>query len=331
MNKNFTRLLSATLVVAGLGLPGLARAQATYTQISLTGFNQDVIANGSGAATTSTTYDLDGSNGAAFVLMAPNFVNPSGAAPTRSLPANGVITSAVTTGVTYQLAPYTGNNDLRIPLTGSSTAGTGTLTFASPRAANTIYVLVTSGAAPSTVTPTVTFTDGTTQVFTSQTVLDWFDGANPVVMGLGRVGRTAASGIENLTTNPRLYQMTLPIAAANQSKLVQSISFNKTSTTGVLNVLAATVLDVPLSSRAPKAGVVLQAVPNPARETITLRVDKAAKQATATLLDLTGRELQAAPVHNQQASFALTALPAGVYLVRYQNEIGSQTIKVVKE
>lgn len=331
MSQTSTQLLTAMLTALGLSLPGLTQAQNTYTQVALTGFNQDVIANGSGASTTSTTYDLDGTNGAGFVLIAPNFVSPSGATPTRYLPANGLITNAITSGVTYQLAPYTGNNSLRIPATSGNIVGSGTISFATPRAANTIYLLVTSGGGVSNVTPTVTFTDGTTQLFSAQTVLDWFDGANAVMSGVGRVGRTATSGIENLATNPRLYQMTLALTAANYGKQVQSIAFNKTSTTGVLNILAATVLDVPLATRGPKAGVTLQAVPNPATETVTLRVDKADRHATAQLLDLTGRQLQTAPVQNQQASFRLTALPAGVYLARYQNELGSQTIKVVKE
>lgn len=331
MIKTSTPLFTAALLAFGLSLPGLTHAQTSYTQVALTGFNQDVVANGSGASTASTTYDLDGTNGAGFVLLAPNFVSPSGATPTRYLPANGLITNAVTSAVSYQLAAYTGNNSLRIPATSGNIAGSGTISFATPRAANTIYLLVTSGGGPSTVTPTVTFTDGSTQVFSAQTVLDWFDGANAVVTGIGRVGRTATSGIENLTTNPRLYQMTLALTAANYTKQVQSISFNKTSTSGVLNILAATVQDVALATRAPKAGVTLQAVPNPASETVTLRVDRTDRQASAQLLDLTGRTLQTAPVQDQQASFRLSGLPAGVYLARYQNELGSQTVKVVKE
>ncbi|MCC3158350.1 T9SS type A sorting domain-containing protein [Hymenobacter sp. 15J16-1T3B] len=36
-------------------------------------------------------------------------------------------------------------------------------------------------------------------------------------------------------------------------------------------------------------------------------------------------------MQNLQASFRQSPLPAGVYLVRYQSELGSHTIRVVKQ
>lgn len=168
MKKNLTAILLAA--AAGLLTAPAALAQVTYAPVSLTGFTADVVANGSGTAISSTTNDVDG--GAVnnrFCFMAPDFVNPAGASPTVYLPATGLITSvaAGTTGLTFQLAPYTGNNSLRI-----QGVGTGSLALATPRAAQEVYVLAVSGNMASTVTMTVNFTDNTTEVFPAQTVAD---------------------------------------------------------------------------------------------------------------------------------------------------------------
>jgi len=319
------------LFAAGLQGGALAQAQIITVPVSVTGFNQDVVANGSGTTLSSTTYDMDGSGGNGYCFMAPGFINPAGQAPITFFPASGVVASAVTSGLTFQLASYSANNSLRIPLTGSGVSGTGILTFATPRTAADVYVLWTSGGAASTVTPTITFTDGTTQVFASQTVFDWYNGTSPALMGFGRVSRNAASAIENLTTNPRLYQTRLVITSTNYAKPIQSVSFNKTSTAGVLNVMALSVTASPLAVRNGQAQVAMQAYPNPATEALTLQVDAAERQATAQLLDLTGRELQTAAVKNQQAVFSIGSLSAGVYMVRYRSESGTKTLKVVKE
>lgn len=53
------------------------------------------------------------------------------------------------------------------------------------------------------------------------------------------------NAIQNNTTDPRLYQLRLPIPAASYTKQVQRVEFNKTSTTGTLNVMAITVTAPP--------------------------------------------------------------------------------------
>lgn len=331
MKRNSTRFIEMALFAAGIAGAPVAQAQLVTVPVIVTGFNQDVVANASGTTLVSTTYDVDGSAGTGYCFMAPGFINSAGQVPTTFLPANGLIASAATTGLSFQLASYSSNNSLRIPLTGSGVAGTGALTFATPRTAADVYVLWTSGGSASTVTPTVTFTDGTTQVFTSQTVSDWYDGASPARSGLGRVSRNAASTIENISNNPRLYQTRLIITSTNYAKQIQSVSFNKTSTAGVLNVMALSVTASPLAVRNGQAQVAMQAYPNPATNVLTLQVDGAERHAAAQLLDLTGRELQVVAVKNQQAAFSMSSLSAGVYLVRYSSETGTKTLKVVKE
>ena len=208
-----------------------AFSQTTLTPVALTGFTADVIANGSGTVASSTSHDLDG---ASYALAASNYVNPSNLSPTTGLPATGAIPGQGTPVVPFQLEPYTGNNSLRI-----ETPGTGTLTFSTPRSADQLYILLTSGSGISVVTITVNFTDASTQVLSAQSVGDWFGGATYAIRGISRVSR-ATNTIENPANDPRLYQLPLTIAAANTGKLIQSITFNKTSTTGVLNVFGVT-------------------------------------------------------------------------------------------
>lgn len=217
----------------------MLKANAAYVPITVTGYNADVVANGAGPATVSSPQDVDGAN---YAFMAPDY-NPSGSIfPTRFLPATGLITSAVTTtpGLTYQLASYSGNNSLRL---GSSASGT--LTFTTPTAAGEVYVLATGGSGAVTTNITVTFTDASTQVFNSQSVGDWYGGANYAILGLGRVNKTN-DGIDNNTNDPRLYQLKLTLLAANYTKQIASISFtNANASAGAfLNVMGISINDV---------------------------------------------------------------------------------------
>jgi len=232
------------LLLAGSGLLAgpVAQAQTTYAPVMVTGFNADVVANGSGTAISSTTNDVDG--GAAnnrFCFMAPDFVNPAGASPTVYLPATGTITSVNTStpGLAFQLAPYTGNNSLRI-----QGVGNGSLVLGNARPAQEVYVLAVSGNQASTVTMTVNFSDNTSEVFAAQTVADWFAGSGFAIQGIGRVNRDN-NAIQNNTTDPRLYQLRLTLPASSYTKQVQSVDFNKTSTTGTLNVMAISITAPP--------------------------------------------------------------------------------------
>ncbi len=236
MQKTLTRLLGTVLSVVGLA--GMAEAQTTYAPVPVTGFTNDVIANGTGTVISSTTSDMDnGAVGNRFCFVAANYVSPTGATPVNSLPATGIINSAATPGITYKLESYAANNSLRITATG----GTGTLTFntPSPQSAAYVYLMGASGNGASTFTATVNFTDGTTQVFTGRTLADWFGGANPVVQGVGRVNYD--SNALQSGTDPRIYEVQLSLLATNYGKPIQSIGITKTSAVGSLNILAVSV------------------------------------------------------------------------------------------
>lgn len=215
------------------GVLGAQRADAIFVPVPLTGFTQDVIANGVGLPTTSTTSAFDNT---AFCLVAQNYkASATGPSPTAFLPNSGTINSVATTGLSFQLADYSTENSLRLVANGSS----GTLVFAT-NYIGTVYVLGATGDGASTATITVNFTDNTSQSFTGQAFPDWFNGTGFAIQGIGRVGRTNGA-LEAPSGNPRLYQKQLTLSAANLSKIIASVTVTKTTAAGWLNILAVSV------------------------------------------------------------------------------------------
>jgi len=209
-----------------------------YEVIPVTGFNQDVIAEGVGTgsnhqanATTTITFDSLNYSGASHVMYAKNFrgdKNPS-TAPPYGLVDNGFIISSSNNNIRYQLANYTGNNALRL----AGLNSTGTLTFATPGCYSALSILASSGQGASTFTVTLNFTDGTTNSSYSFTVADWYNGSNYAIQGIGRVNKTPDGSGETYdqfdgdATNPRLYDCTLTITGADLGKLLKSITITK--------------------------------------------------------------------------------------------------------
>ncbi|SFQ47135.1 GEVED domain-containing protein [Flavobacterium akiainvivens] len=194
----------------------------------ITGYNFDIIANGVGNASQSSGIGLDEVNSRALVSL--DFqATATSALPTYGLPVNGVINSAASAGVSYQLANYTGPNALYLTpsyVTGSAnTASTGTLSFQAQNA-EVVYILSAAAGGGSSNLPftaTVNFSDGTNQQ-ASLNAKDWYNGTNFAIKGIGRVNRTN-NNLEGDAENPRLYEHTIALTAANQTKTITGITF----------------------------------------------------------------------------------------------------------
>ena len=195
--------------------------------LSLSGFNQDVIANGTGAANASTTQPLDDHS---FVYYASGYNNGSTTGP-YGLPSSGAFTSAQTSSRSYQLASYSGSNSL--VLSSGATYGSatqGTLSFAtnqnSPYA--TLYVVGTTGNGTGTVNYTVNFSDNTTYTG-SMSFPDWF--LNPATASaqraLGNLDRVsyANPGSFDNGQNFNLFEAPINIPLASQTKAFTSVKF----------------------------------------------------------------------------------------------------------
>lgn len=237
MKRRLQNLFCIFGTVLATGLYAQEYQQLTFSS----GLNADVIANGVGSANLSTSVGVDNAN---FAFVSNDFqATSSSVAPAYGLPSTGIINSLVTTGLSYQISSYTGNNVLRLPLQNN----TGTLAVSNGVTATKLFLLVTSGSGIGTMTGVITFTDNTTQNIASSTVPDWFNStALPVAnSGFGRINR-ANNVLENPAGNPRMYQMEVAIQAANQTKTISSIQLTKTSSIeGVINIFAITAQVLP--------------------------------------------------------------------------------------
>lgn len=205
--------------------------QSIRTDKYLTGYNADIIADGSGTAAETTLFTADGD----FVYYSEDWVSaPSG----YGLSADGIFVSA-DSGRDIEFNPYNENNALLLSLrTGYPT--TGTLTLSSPESFTSIPFIGASGAGVSTWNVTVNFSDSTTQSGTL-TLPDWYNATPYAINAKGRV-RTSNNAIDSNSSNPRFYELEFAIDAGNQSKLVESIDFSinhiTTTPTGYIMAIA---------------------------------------------------------------------------------------------
>lgn len=192
-----------------------------YTPLALTGFSDDIVANGNDYLTSSTTSVDADVDGCRFI----DVTYTQFGTPTRYLPTGGNFISEepATPNLPFRFASYTANNSLTLQ-TGNMS---GTLTLDTPTSMDAFYLLATGGGGPSTLNGVINFTDGTTQAISNLTITDWFNGANAAIKGTGRYYNNALGFQLPTDTNPRLYQFLISISAANQNKYVQSVSFTR--------------------------------------------------------------------------------------------------------
>ena len=235
LRLSYWKALTAVALVSTLQTD---MAKATYVPVVISsGYNADVVANGTGAANTKTNTPFD-NDAAEYTLMTLGYNNGT-ATSTSGLPASGLINSNVTSGLTYQLAHLDSNNSLQL----NTTSTPGTLTFQTAQKAGEVYLLVSSGSGAGTISVTLNFASSATQTFTSISVPDWYNGSNYAILGLGRVSRTSNT-ISNDASNPRLYEVKLTVNPIYWSDSITSITVTRTSSSGRVNVMGVTINDL---------------------------------------------------------------------------------------
>ncbi|MBO9692942.1 T9SS type A sorting domain-containing protein [Chryseobacterium sp.] len=297
-----------------------------YQTIATSGFNSDVIANGTGPATASTNNSVD-SPSDNFAFISKDFkVNTSDTSLTYGLPENGLIVSdsPYTSGLSFQLAPYSDNNSLRL-----SNNETGTLTFLTPYNAENIYILGTSGSGASTADVKVNFQDGTSQTFISVNFNDWYGGLDFAIKGIGRVNRQSNTLESTYGQNPRIYQIPLTISNVNQSKIINSLTFTKSSSNGFLNIFAISIKPSNILSLSEvKMNNVAKIFPNPFSN--QLNVINASEIDTISISDLSGRMVKHHLKPEPKMDFS--DLTKGSYIFIIKNKNGSISHhKVIKK
>jgi len=235
------RILSLTLFI----LCSAAVANAQYVNIPVTGFNNDIVANGTGPGTAGSmpgvTYPLIGVDGnlpAAFSFIDNTFLwSATSVSPTCFLPENKQAPSLLTAGLTYVLQDYGTlalNNNNALTIDNNSTTYTtspfpnsATLTLTTPASylsLNVLYETVVN-VAPLSVDVTVTFTDNSTQTFNGNNCVNWFTNTGTAYTNISRAGNQGGTPA-TCPGGPYLFELSLPLSSANFSKLVQSITFS---------------------------------------------------------------------------------------------------------
>lgn len=190
-----------------------------YVPLSLTGFNNDIVANGNNFLTSTTTSVDANSDGCRFIEVGYTQFGT----PTRFLPTGGAFTSQTTPGLPFQFASYTANNSLTLFTAGD----TGVLTLTTPMAMNQFYLLATSGGGVTNIDGVIRFSDGSTENMPNLNINDWFNAPNYALQGVGRMYNNALGFQAPTDVNPRIYQFAIAISPANQSKTVTSITFTR--------------------------------------------------------------------------------------------------------
>ncbi len=201
--------------------------QGANYPIAVTGFNAGVIApyNATPALPQATGFDIP--NNYSFYEAGLN-ANPDvgGSGGTQGLPPSGIILGT-SDGTTFQLGPYGGTNVL---LMGYTYPSSGTLTFATPQAYNSLAILASSANGGGNGSVYLRFTNGTTSPFFNFNAQDWYGTTtNVAIQGVGRLQLGGATlSTENAGwNNPNLYQTTLNLAALGYNLPVAAVTFTR--------------------------------------------------------------------------------------------------------
>ena len=241
MSKINCRKILCVIFLLFLACTGLQSQTYSVVDLNSSGFNEDVVAESSPAASsTTTTFDTYGT-----VFYQAGF--PGGS---YGLPVSRSITSP--SGPVYTLRPYNGDNILL--LTSANTSGTLTLT--TPGTFKNISILATSGQSYSSFSVILRFSDGTTQSYTF-CVPDWYvpgTSCNPVpsvaAYGFDRVMRST-NVCDNNGSAPNLYDCMISLNTSDQVKLLNSIAFSRISGSGgragIFGVCGVTAANAPFA------------------------------------------------------------------------------------
>ncbi len=212
--------------------------------LTVTGFNQDVIASFNDIATpnpfgTTSAVDAIPSNPApannqwALMQNRPDFLTAYGLPTTLGLPASRAFNSNANQITRYQLAAYDngsggGINNNSLYLSADST-NTGRLTITTPGSFQTVSLLVISGGGASTFNAVLHFTDGSTTPMNGLNGPDWFNNTPFAITDLGRMDRFDGNPDTGVTGgNPRLYPVDINLSSADQAKTLDWIDFTRT-------------------------------------------------------------------------------------------------------
>ena len=217
----------------------LAHAQTATPITIVSGFNEDIIADGT-TATTSTTSGIDSVN-----VFYDNSYAASNHISGGAFPAGQTVTGA--DGNSYEFAAASANNGLL--LNSSETIGTLSLSYPDGPL-GTVYLIGTSASGSTLLDYTLNFAGGASSSG-SFSFADWYDStASGTVTGLGRVSNQTDSYDAAGGNNFSLYSIAISIPVSDQSLTLDNIiisydGVNAGSSAVIVGVSGAAPASVP--------------------------------------------------------------------------------------
>ncbi|MEO8769570.1 MAG: gliding motility-associated C-terminal domain-containing protein [Ferruginibacter sp.] len=212
------------------------KAMAQYSEVPVTGYNADVVADGTANpdGTSSTNIGIDG---AGWVFATSSYYPSAVGTPcntTNGYPATITSTNTTTnTAITYNLQPAVGSNALHL-----GSAGTSDLTLVTPVNAAKLYFVCLGGDGPAAFSAQINFSDGTNEIINA-TAPDWC--AGPTTYRITpteyyRIKRTSVACDGALC--PYIYEVPVSLSQANIAKIINSITVTNNAVGATLNILA---------------------------------------------------------------------------------------------
>jgi hypothetical protein len=204
--------------------PPVLQLDPIAAPVPVTGFSADVISDKDPAARFAQPFQAG-----TFAWFEAGAVDDNGTAHNDGLPAGQTFLSATGSRATYQLQPANANNVLQL-----GAGQTGTVTFTTPTAYSTLYVIASSGDGTPTSagSGTINFADGSTQEF-GYNCFDWCNAqgrfrpeavlAGPT--GRADVGPNGTAFLYNQDCDFQVYETVIPIDPARTGVAIASIDF----------------------------------------------------------------------------------------------------------
>jgi hypothetical protein len=261
MTKFFCKIILLPCALFALNHAPASTATGAPSPIALNEYNADIVTDANTALRFATAADI----GTADWFEA-GAIDDNGVQHSDGLTA-GNFTSAFTNSVTgghtvFQLQPFNHNNSLLLKYPSSNT---GTLSFATPKAYNTLAILAAGyNAAPgSTGTVIINFADSTQSQSLLYNAFDWgFGQTNFALSDKGRNFNNGPSGTEFHYNKPvpfAMYETDLDLAALGlNAKPISSLTF--TGIIGTTNFPHASIFAVSATAVPEPSSIVVAAL-----------------------------------------------------------------------
>ena len=228
---SFSGLPLQSFLFAGLllGFGHFSAKSAIMSPIQVTGFNSDLVVEkgASGPPYASSAVELNPGENMAFYQAGL-------AGKSYGLPVDGLFTSALGDGTTFQFQSYSAYNAMVM----NSGRPAGSLVLAVPQTFKRIALVAHSASGGGSGTMTLNFSDGS-RYDASYNAPDWFNNTGYALAGFERMDITSGA-TQGAPDNPRFYQTTLELEAilGSSNRPLVSITFNQVPSTGATAVYA---------------------------------------------------------------------------------------------